>query len=201
MVQGRPGGSATPHTICLRIANRETLKRSGVNARWHSGKRGDVMTNSPEVHLHACMDTRLKKQFQLSPSAHAMDCEADKKQKVRKQPRVKRLEAPRKERLDLTFRVIPKTISVEAVASASGLSPEDVSKGLDTLRDTLVTNLRARDKYTRVPDIVRFRRTLQRKYEWVTLAAERRWVRKDARAVRKPIVKGTALKALLRAIA
>ena len=75
-----------------------------------------------------------------------MDCTADKKQKVRRQPGVKRLEAPRKERLDLTFRVIPKTISVEAVASASGLSPEDVSKGLDALRDraiidTLVTNL------------------------------------------------------------
>ena len=130
-----------------------------------------------------------------------MDCTADKKQKVRRQPPVKRLEAPRKERLDLTFRVIPKTISAEAVASASGLSPEDVSKGLDALRDTLATNLREKGKYTRVPDIVRFRRTLQRKYDWVTLAAERRRVRKDARAVRKPIIKGSALKALLRAIA
>ena len=130
-----------------------------------------------------------------------MDGKSAKKQKVRRQPRAKRREAPRKERLDLTFRVIPKTISAEAVASASGLSPEDVSKGLDALRDTLATNLREKGKYTRVPDIVRFRRTLQRKYDWVTLAAERRRVRKDARAVRKPIIKGSALKALLRAIA
>ena len=112
-------------------------------------------------------------------------------------------EAPRTARLDLTFRVGPVPLKIEDIVKASGLPPEDVKTGLDALRDTLLSNLHADKKYTRIPEVVRFRRAKQEKFKGVTsrMIGNVRHFERKVRTVRKTIIKCNALKPLLAAIA